>query len=132
MKLNSRLFIVAAFLFLTVSVKAWLNTSVSVPLRKPLVEFPEKVGDWTMTSSAALSADVSGVLKADDYMLRQYRLPSTGKVMDVFVAYYKTQGAGESMHSPKNCLPGSGWTPVVNDRVILKNDEHGNPSEVNR
>jgi len=132
MRLNSRLFIVAAFLLLTVSVRAWLNTSVPVPLRRPLIEYPEKVGDWNMIASAKLSDDVSGVLKADDYMLRQYRQDSSGKVIDMFVAYYKTQAAGESMHSPKNCLPGSGWTPVVNDRVFLKNDERGQPVEVNR
>lgn len=132
MKLNNRLFVVAAFLFLTVSVKAWLNTSVPVPLRKPLVEFPETVGAWKMVASGALSDDVSGVLKADDYLLREYQESSSGRVIDMFVAYYKTQAAGESMHSPKNCLPGSGWTPVLNDRVVLQNDEHGRPIEVNR
>src|SRR5437660_1345981 len=132
MKLNSRLFVVAAFLFLTVSMKAWLNTSVPVPLRKPLAEFPETVGDWKMASSGRLSEEVSGILKADDYLLRQYRKGSNDQVVDMFVAYYKTQAAGESMHSPKNCLPGSGWSPVLNDRVVLKNDERGQPIEVNR
>jgi EpsI family protein len=132
MKLSSRLFIVAAFLMLTVSVKAYLNTAPPVPLRKSLDEFPRQVGDWNMVSSARLTDDVAGVLKADDYMLRQYREPSTGKFVDMFVAYYKTQAAGESMHSPKNCLPGSGWTPIVNDRVFLKKDAEGRPVEVNR
>ena len=132
MKLSNRIFIVAAFLFLTISVRAWLNTSPPVPLRQSLVNFPASVGDWKMTSSAQLSDEVSGVLKADDYMLRRYQQASTGKTVDMFVAYYKTQAAGESMHSPKNCLPGSGWTPVVNDRVVLENDEHGNPIHVNR
>jgi EpsI family protein len=132
MKLSNRVFIVAAFLFLTISVRAWLNTSAPVPLRQSLVEFPASVGDWKMTGSAKLSDDVSGVLKADDYLLRQYRKGSTGEPLDMFVAYYKTQAAGESMHSPKNCLPGSGWTPIVNDRVFLKTDEKGRPVEVNR
>src|SRR5262249_5895980 len=28
---------------------------------------------------------------------------------DLFVAFYAQQRAGESMHSPKHCLPGAGW-----------------------
>jgi EpsI family protein len=131
MKLNSRLLVIAAFLLATISVKAWLNQSPKVPLRQPLVEFPMQVGAWQMTSTSQLSDDVTGVLKADDYMLRQYRDPS-GHTVDMFVAYYKTQAAGESMHSPKNCLPGSGWTPVVYDRVFMKTDAQGKPVEVNR
>ena len=132
MKLSNRLLIVAGFLLLTVSLRAWLNTAPPVPLRRSLTDFPEVVGDWTMTSTAQLSDDIAGILKADDYLLRRYQQRSSGKVVDMFVAYYKTQAAGESMHSPKNCLPGSGWTPVVNDRVILKNDAEGKPVEVNR
>src|SRR5947209_6285145 len=131
MKLNNRLFLVAALLLATISVKMWLNQSPKVPLRRPLVEFPMQVGNWRMTASSQLSDETTGVLKADDYMLRQYRNPS-GYGVDMFVAYYKTQAAGESMHSPKNCLPGSGWTPVVNDRVFMKTDAEGKPVEVNR
>ena len=132
MKLSSRVFVVAAFLLVTVSLRAYLNTAPSIPLRRSLAEFPEAVGDWKMTSSAQLTDDVAKVLKADDYMLRRYQKTPDGDGIDLFVAYYKTQAAGESMHSPKNCLPGSGWNPVVNDRVFLKNDEKGNPVEVNR
>jgi EpsI family protein len=132
MKLSKRLFIVAAFLFLTISVRAWLNAAAVVPGRLSLVDFPEVIGDWRMTSSSQLSDDISGVLKADDYLLRQYRKGPTGDSVNLFVAYYKTQAAGESMHSPKNCLPGSGWTPIVNDRVFLKKDDQGRPVEVNR
>src|SRR3954466_5179759 len=131
MKLNHRLLLVTAFLLVTISVKAWLTQSPKIPLRQPLVEFPMDVGDWHMTSSSQLSDDVSGILKADDYMLRQYRDPS-GRVVDLFVAYYKTQAAGESMHSPKNCLPGSGWTPIVNDHVFMKPNANGKAVEVNR
>ncbi len=36
------------------------------------------------------------------------------------------------MHSPKNCLPGSGWAPVINDTAVLENDQQGRPINVNR
>ena len=131
MKLTNRIVIVVAFLFVTISLRAWLNTAPPVPLRKSFAEYPASVGNWKLVATSQLSDDISGVLKADDYMLRKYQDPS-GRSVDMFVAYYKTQAAGESMHSPKNCLPGSGWTPIVNDRVVLKNDANGKPVEINR
>src|SRR5258707_319544 len=132
MRLNSRLFIVAAFLLAVIGLRAWLSSPPPVALRKSFAEFPDTIGDWKLAATSMLSDDVSGVLKADDYLLRQYKQPGTRKTIDMFVAYYKTQAAGESMHSPKNCLPGSGWTPIVNDRVFLKKDDQGRPVEVNR
>ena len=30
--------------------------------------------------------------------------------MQLFIAYFPTQRSGQSIHSPQNCLPGSGWT----------------------
>jgi hypothetical protein len=29
--------------------------------------------------------------------------------VDLFIAFYAQQRAGESMYSPKHCLPGAGW-----------------------
>ena len=29
--------------------------------------------------------------------------------MDLLIVFYEQQRAGESMHSPKHCLPGAGW-----------------------
>ena len=51
------------------------------------------------------------VLHADDTLYRVYSRPS-GALAVLFVAYFKTQRTGQSPHSPKNCLPGSGWEPV--------------------
>jgi EpsI family protein len=82
-----------------------------------------------MISSQTIDQDVQAVLKADDYIVRSYAT-TDGKRADVFVAYYASQKAGESMHSPKNCLPGSGWEPVLNDRVQI--DGPNGPVEVNR
>src|SRR4051794_13607360 len=117
MKPNSRLIIVAAFLSLTIGVRAWVTVSPAAPSRKPLTDFPSEIETWSMSGNSSLSDEVAAVLKADDYLLRQYR-NQDGKSADFFVAYYKTQRAGESMHSPKNCLPGSGWTPTVSDTVL--------------
>ena len=36
---------------------------------------------------------------------------NNGAVATLFVAYFQTQRTGKTPHSPKNCLPGSGWVP---------------------
>ena len=39
--------------------------------------------------------------------------------VDLYVGYYQQQRAGESMHSPKNCLPGAGYEVLESKRVML-------------
>ena len=33
-------------------------------------------------------------------------------LFSLYVGYYASQRTGDTIHSPKNCLPGSGWDPV--------------------
>ncbi|HVA65233.1 MAG TPA: EpsI family protein [Terriglobales bacterium] len=105
-------------LLATFCVRARLGGSPVVPLRQPLSQFPAQVGRWHVISQPVLGADVLSVLKADDYMMRDYAT-AQGRQAQLFVAYYRSQHAGESMHSPKNCLPGSGWEPIQSDYVRL-------------
>jgi EpsI family protein len=39
--------------------------------------------------------------------------------LDFFTAFYALQEAGETMHSPRNCLPGSGWEVWRHDTADL-------------
>ncbi len=48
------------------------------------------------------------VLLADTTTLREYR-DSEGNPIWLFVAYFESQKYGSQIHSPKHCLPGSGW-----------------------
>jgi EpsI family protein len=105
-------------LLITVGVRTRLGASPAVNLEQPLALFPNQVGTWRLVGQPALSADVVHVLDADAYMVRNYATPR-GQQAQLFVAYYRSQQAGESMHSPKNCLPGSGWEPIQNDEVAL-------------
>jgi len=40
--------------------------------------------------------------------------PTTG-----FHCLFPTQRTGDTIHSPKNCLPGAGWAPIESSRVPL-------------
>jgi EpsI family protein len=63
-----------------------------------------------MTAEYPLDPEVQSVLKADDTINRAYSGPA-GDV-NFFVAYFTTQRTGKTPHSPKHCLPGTGWEPV--------------------
>jgi EpsI family protein len=125
--MNKRVLIIAAFLLFAVGVRAWVSIVPPPPQRKALAELPREFKGWkAVGQDTKLADDVAGVLKADDYVMRRY-VNEKGEFADLFIAYYKTQKAGESMHSPKNCLPGSGWTPVVNDTIPMDRANASSP-----
>lgn len=80
-----------------------------IPLAQPLADFPSQVGSWTLRQTGVVEPETLAILKADDILTRWYTGPQGGA--NLFVAYFKTQRTGQSPHSPKNCLPGAGWSP---------------------
>ena len=91
-------------------VNTWAYLGEAHVDRKPLKEFPEQVGSWTKQGGdQILDAQTLQVLRATDYLLRDFRRPD-GQIANFYVGYYATQKDGASFHSPLNCLPGSGWT----------------------
>jgi len=56
------------------------------------------------------------VLRADTLTQRLYQDPN-GDAVWLFVAYFGEQNYGEQIHSPRNCLPGSGWSIRTIERV---------------
>ncbi|HWE48182.1 MAG TPA: EpsI family protein [Bryobacteraceae bacterium] len=94
----------------------------------PLSAFPITVGNWHETQEGVMPKEELDVLKADDVLTRVYGGP-TGEA-SLFVAYFKTQRTGQSPHSPKNCLPGSGWQQTESGRVDV--DTPAGPIHINR
>lgn len=82
----------------------------NTPLPAALTTFPPVLGHWHQVEEGVIDADTRDVLKADDLMSRVYADGPTKA--ELFIAYFKTQRQGQSPHSPKNCLPGSGWQTV--------------------
>ncbi len=87
------------------------NAAEVVPPRQSLGALPENLGAWQkFGKDHEFDADVISVLRPSDYLLRDYYLPETGETANVYVGYYETQRTGATYHSPRNCLPGTGWT----------------------
>ena len=91
----------------------------SVPLRQRLDTLPLAIGGWNGHNLPDLPEAEQKVLKADDYLTRVYL--EQGKQIGLFVAYYNSQQSGDALHSPKNCLPGSGWQPVQSEVIRIPN-----------
>jgi EpsI family protein len=91
---------------------ATASRSERAPLVSPLSFFPSTFGGWAMSRDVPIEKEVQDVLKADDTLNRVYVNSSQTDFAVFFVAYFKTQRYGQAPHSPKNCLPGSGWEPV--------------------
>jgi EpsI family protein len=110
--------------------KSYFGRSKPVPPRQPLASFPSNLGEFTLYSQRAVPEDQQAVLKSDDSLARIYR-GAHGNYAELFIAFYETQRAGESMHSPKNCLPGSGWEPIMNDMISV-DPANASAAKVNR
>ena len=68
-----------------------------------------------MVREVQVETEVQELLKADDTLSREYDGPQG--LVDLWVAFFRSQRAGVSPHSPKVCLPGAGWT-AEDSRII--------------
>jgi EpsI family protein len=89
-----------------------------VALPAPLSALPLQLGAWRGIEGPPVAADVARVLRADDYANRVYRR-TDGAAVGLWVASYSSQRQGDAIHSPQNCLPGTGWTPLDHSRPVL-------------
>lgn len=92
-----------------------------IPIRTPLAVFPMQLARWQGAHAEDFSQDVLDVLGVDDYLNRVYRTDAA-PVLGLYVGYYQSQRQGDTMHSPMNCLPGSGWSPVKSGRTTIALD----------
>lgn len=79
-------------------------------LRQPLSTLPNAIGAF-VSEDQFISAEELAANGASEYLLRSFKEPA-GPVFSVYIGYYAHQRGGRTIHSPKNCLPGSGWEPL--------------------
>ncbi len=106
-----RFLLAAALLALTAVLLYARDTQEVILTREPLSSFPRYLGTRTGVDYT-IPQDVLDVLGNGDFLLRIYPDTAGSPDVDLFVAYFASQRAGDTLHSPKNCLPGAGWSPV--------------------
>ncbi|HEY6344044.1 MAG TPA: EpsI family protein [Bryobacteraceae bacterium] len=101
-----------------------------LPPMAPLGGFPLSVGGWRFYQEGVVDEETRDFLKADDLLARDYGNAATKRRADLFVAAFRTLSTGAGPHSPKNCLPGSGWSSLLSDELTLETPS--GPITVNR
>jgi len=112
-----RFMLVAALLLIT-SLSLYLNDGVEkMPARQSLASFPRQQGSRT-SYDLPIAPDVLDELGPGDFLTRTYESKDE-EYIDLFIAYLPSQRTGNTIHSPKNCLPGDGWQPVQSDQIRI-------------
>lgn len=74
-------------------------------------------------SDVEIPANEVRVAGMSQYLARNYHPTAAGDAgpgwVQIYVGYYESQTQGRTIHSPKNCLPGSGWQPLASRVVRL-------------
>jgi EpsI family protein len=119
---SHRLLLAACFMAATATYLRAVTPADVVPSADRLSALPLMLDDWRGRDDGRLDSATEAVLQADAYLLRTYwRGPIP---VSLFVAYYATQRSGHTIHSPLNCLPGTGWewTERARQRVAIDPD----------
>jgi EpsI family protein len=124
--------ILSAILLTQTAVFYGFSRSEQTPIYRSLDQFPTTLGSWHMIQQGVMEPEVKEVLRADDYITRFYADANNKRYANLFVAFFKTQRGGQAPHSPKNCLPGSGWVWTVSDTIPIAIDGRSTPIQVNR
>ena len=129
---NKYVRILSALLLIQAALFYATSRGENVPVMRPLSDFPKELPGWSMIKEGYVDAETQSVLQADDTLTRSYANPKFRQGPNLFVAFFKTQRTGKAPHSPKNCLPGSGWEPSREDHLNVVVSGLAQPIEVNR
>lgn len=116
MRVAGRLVIVSLLLLLTSGYLSRTMRAEPAVRRDALSRCPLTVGRWDGQEASGLDGETLALLGVDDYINRLY-LGADRRPLSLYIGYYGSQREGDTMHSPLNCLPGAGWSPVSIGRI---------------
>jgi exosortase D (VPLPA-CTERM-specific) len=114
-------FVAATLLMVLTASYLWAHSQDEVlPSRQPLSSLPIRMNN-RIAVGGTLDQATLDILGNPEYILRDYADPSGREPwINLFIAYYATQKAGETPHTPAHCLPGAGWIPTQRQLIALK------------
>ena len=123
--------IVAVPMLITaIGLQARSSTEI-IPAPPPLSTLPSQIDGWSATDET-IDQESRDILGPGDFLVRDYE--DAGHLqpeINLYIAYFASQRAGDTIHSPDHCLPGAGWIPVSRE-VIQFTNAQGSSFPVNR
>ena len=113
-----------------IGLQAHSNTEI-IPPHQSLSSLPSQIDGWKGTDSS-LSKEELDKLGHPEYLLRTYEIASQEQPwFNLYIVYFPSQRAGDTIHSPDHCLPGAGWIPTSREVIRLARPD-GSSIPVNR
>jgi len=94
------------------------HKDLEVPLARPFAEFPIAHNGWRMAAQSNFSEDILSLLRPTEYLSRRY-VREDGQYVDMYLSFFDGSPEGGRIHSPKNCLPGGGWSELSSERTTM-------------
>jgi len=98
------------------------------PPSEPLSQLPYIIAGWA-GSDQQIDRETLDLLGAGDVLTRSYAQNGQPEPIGLFIGYFPSQRTGQTIHSPKNCLPGAGWVFESSTSIDLA-DVNGKPHRV--
>jgi EpsI family protein len=115
----SRFIPVALLLTATAFVLEARDRKEALPGHEELSSFPIQVKGWRGKDLTFDPGDLE-VLGPGEFLLRNYVRSTSEPLVNLYIAFFPSQRAGDTIHSPKNCLPGSGWIPMESGHISVR------------
>jgi exosortase D (VPLPA-CTERM-specific) len=113
-----------------IGLQAHANTEI-IPAPPRLASLPSQIDGWT-GSDEILNEETLDILGHPDYVMRDFENANPAEPwINLYVVYFASQKAGDTIHSPDHCLPGAGWIPISREKVQLPRPD-GSSIPVNR
>lgn len=106
------------------------------PPRSSLSSLPAQIDGWVGTDDV-LDQQTLDILGPGEFLIRDYQKTDAGQGqpqdpwINLYIAYFPSQKAGDTIHSPNHCLPGAGWVPTSREMITL-NRPDGSSFPANR
>jgi len=90
-----------------------------IPRHDPLSSLPSQIEGWAGTDGT-ISEEELDILGHPEYVIRDYQESSKKQPwINFYIAFFPSQKAGDTIHSPEHCLPGAGWIPTSREVIQL-------------
>jgi len=78
-----------------------------------------QIGDW-MGTDVPIPQKELDILGPGEYLMREYQNKNEIQPgINLYIPFFPSQRAGDTIHSPDHCLVGAGWLPISREKIRL-------------